>query len=170
MPSEIKNDRIARYLDLISDDRAQSTLEELFQRMTGGVGEPQTLPAVCSDWDVPYGRVLVWLMADEKRYAVYKRALEVGAHQLVSEAVGIADVEPGTTDAGATDSGAVAHAKLRIDTRFRVAKHHARELYGETDAKGGSGITVIVNRGGAEPPLGETLRVSESGRTLTVGA
>lgn len=173
---ELRNDRIARYLEKIHPDVAPATLEELFQRMADG----ETLYEVCRAWDVPTGRVLTWLMADEKRHAMYLRALEVAAHGLVAEAVGIADEPPGTTAQGSTDAGAVAHAKLRIETRFKVAAAHAKQMYGGKDV-GGGGITVVVNRGGRNaaqddgtdpPPPGieSGIRVSADGRTLTVDA
>jgi hypothetical protein len=173
---ELKNDRIARYLEKIRPDMADWTLEELFQRMADG----ETLYEVCGAWDVPTGRVLTWLMADEKRHAMYLRALEVAAHGLVAQTVEIADEQPGQTASGGTDAGAVAHAKLRIETRFRVAAAHAKQMYGGKDV-GGGGITVVVNRGGrkddagdgTEPPPGALesgISVSADGRTLTVEA
>lgn len=121
-------DRQARLLARLAD--ADATLEEMFQRMTGamrdGEGEPvyEGLPAICREWDVPYGRVMTWLMADAERYAVYQRALEVQAHALVAETVGIADDT-------ALEGRDVARDKLRVETRFRVAKHHAAKVYGE---------------------------------------
>lgn len=121
----IMQDRIARVLERF--EREADTLEEIAQRMGGAVvGEDglaifEGLPQICRAWDVPYGRVLSWLMADAERYAVYQRCLEVQAHQLVSEAVGIAD----------DTVNDVARDKLRVDTRFRVAKHHASKVYGE---------------------------------------
>lgn len=173
---ELKNDRIARYLEKIHPDMESWTLDELFQRMADG----ETVHEVCRAWDVPSGRILTWLMADEKRHAMYMRALEVAAHGLVADAVGIADESPGVTAQGSTDAGAVAHAKLRIDTRFRVAQAHAKQMYGGKDV-GGGGITVVVNRGskatetadGTEPPPGALesgISVSADGRTLTVEA
>lgn len=129
---EIANDRIARFLELIDDvpsemyptGRSAVTLDVMFQRMTTpmGDGSPEGLPAICKSWDVPYGKVMTWLMASEARYEVYRRALEVAAHALVAATVELAD------DAGPDD---VAHAKLRIDTRFRVAKYHAPEVYAD---------------------------------------
>jgi hypothetical protein len=173
---ELKNDRIARYLEKIHPDMEPMTLEELFQRMADG----ETLYEVCRAWDVPTGRVLTWLMADEKRHAMYLRALEVAAHGLVAQTVEIADEQPGQTASGGTDAGAVAHAKLRIETRFKVAAAHAKQMYGGKDV-GGGGITVVVNRGhksgdstdGTDPPppgIENGIRVSADGRTLTVEA
>jgi hypothetical protein len=122
-------DRAARYVELVERDSA--TLEELSQRMAEGEG----LPAICKAWDVPYGRVLGWLMADAERYAVYCRALEVAAHALVAEAVPLADEAAELIEAGAKPSAVTAKA-LQVDTRFRVAKHHAAKMYGEAEAGG----------------------------------
>lgn len=120
----IMQDRIARTLEKFAD--GQATLDEMAQRMGGalcvdGVPVYQGLPEICREWDVPYGRVLAWLMADADRYAVYQRALEVQAHLLVAETVSIAD-DP---------ENDVARDKLRVETRFRVAKHHASKVYGD---------------------------------------
>lgn len=129
---ELRNDREARYLELIDAGREESTLEEIFQRMTVAVGgSVEGLPAICASWDVPYGRVLTWLMASEERYRVYLRALEVMAHAEIGEALAIADAEPGRKEDGTIDSGSVGHAKLRVETRFRRAKYHAPAVYAE---------------------------------------
>src|SRR5258706_11076974 len=126
MSQPIRADRIARFTELI--EREDITLEEMFQRMTARVdgvegpqGRPETLPEICAAWDVPFGRVLNWLMDDAKRYARYERALEVAAHGLIAETVDIAD----------NDSPATQRDRLRVETRFRVARHHAPEKYGE---------------------------------------
>ncbi len=112
----VATDRVARLAQLTAQEGA--TLDELFQRMSDGEG----LPAICRAWDVPYGRVLTWLMADAKRYEGYQRALEVAAHALVSETVAIAD---------AVDPDEVPKARLQTDVRFRVAGAHAKRMYGE---------------------------------------
>ena len=117
-------DRVARYLELV--EREAETLEEMFQRMTSRVegiegpeGRPEMLPAICASWDVPYGRILTWLMADAGRYEVYKRALEIAAHGLVAETVQIADSENQFTQ----------RDRLRVATRFKVAEYHAPAMY-----------------------------------------
>ena len=125
----IMKDRVARYLEMISPEREAETLAELIQRMCGATGECEGLPGICRSLDVPYGKVLLWLMADEKRYGEYKRALEVQSHQLMSEAIGIVDAPPMVNDKGGVDSGDVGLRKLRTDTRFRMAKYHAPEIY-----------------------------------------
>ena len=108
-------DRIARYVALIE---APDTLDVIAQRVAEGEG----LPVICEAWDVPYGRVLTWLMADVQRYQVYLRALEMASHALVAETVKLAD---------GADPATVGKATLQVNTRFRVAKHHAPALYAE---------------------------------------
>ena len=119
-------DRLARFMEMTDVSRETQTLEEMFQRMTsvpeGVVGmQPEGLPAICAAWGVPYGRVLAWLMGEDKRYAMYLRALEIAAHALVGETVAIADNESPFTQ----------RDRLRVQTRFQVARHHASKLYGE---------------------------------------
>jgi len=129
--NEIRKDRIARFLEKTSPECEAETLDEMCQRMAGATGESETLPEIAKAWDIPYGRLMTWLMADVERYTLYQRALEIQAHALVSEAVGIADTEPGQTERGGVDAADVANRKLKIETRFRLAKHHASKVYGE---------------------------------------
>ena len=136
---EIMNDRIARYLEMISPESEAQTLDVVFQRVAAGEG----LPGICKAWDVPYGKVLTWLMASADRYGVYQRALEVAAHALVSEAVGIAD---------SADPETVAQARLRVDTRFKVAKFHAKEMYGEKAAESGP-VTIVLGESTARAAM-----------------
>ena len=173
----IIQDRIARTLEKF--EREAETLDEIVQRMGGaltdsdGVPMYQGLPAICKDWDVPYGKVLAWLMADEKRYAVYQRCLEVQAHLLVAETVELADgaeVRVATDAAGQVIEDKqgnpvliepdVARDKLRVDTRFRVAKYHAGKLYGDKQEGGAGGVTVVINRGVGSIPGAETITIS----------
>jgi hypothetical protein len=140
MSAPIKADRLARFNELIASE--DSTLEELFQRMTctpEGGSRPESLSEVCAAWDVPYGRMLGWLMADADRYATYQRALEIAAHELVAQTLEIADTpEEGVTVKTKSDGSVeetredrLAHRRLKVETRFRIAKHHAPQLYGE---------------------------------------
>lgn len=118
MSNEIRRDRIARYVALI--EKPDEFLDLIVQRMTSGDMGYEGLPAICRALDVPYGKVMGWLMADAERYGLYDRALAVQAKALVSEAVEIAD---------AGDD--VARDKLRVDTRFRLAKYHDSKVYGD---------------------------------------
>lgn len=168
--NEIRKDRIARYLEKTSPENEAVTLDEMCQRMTGAMGECETLPNIARAWDIPYGKLMTWLMADVERYTLYQRALEIQAHALVSEAVTIADAEPAMTERGGVDAADVANRKLKIETRFRVAKHHASKVYGDKVEHqhnvvptfnvvvngvipGMAGSTVIENGGQPEPVL-----------------
>jgi hypothetical protein len=119
-------DREARFAEL--KVREAETLDEMSQRMSAGEG----LPAICSTWNIPYGRVLSWLMADAKRYEVYERALAVAAHALVAEAVPLSD-EAARLIAEGARAPAVSAKALQIETRFRTAQHHAPEKYGRRE-------------------------------------
>lgn len=147
---ELTQDRVARYLDLI---QAPETLEVIGQRLADG----ETLMEVCRAWDVPYGRVMTWLMADGPRFEIYKRALEVAAHKHVSETVEIAE---GVTRPVLDEKGKpvldefqrpilmqpdVVRDKLRVETRFRVAKYHAPSVYGEKMEVKHSGTITFSN-------------------------
>jgi hypothetical protein len=127
----LATDRNARYLEMVSPERADETLSEIQQRMADG----EHLPAICKAWGIPYSRVLGWLMADASRYAVYQRALEIAAHALVARAVPLADEAASLIADGAKPAAVTAKA-LQIDTCFRVAKHHAAKVYGESDTVG----------------------------------
>lgn len=172
MGMPIKNDRIARYLELIDDDHAQATLEEMFSRMTSSStsatspmegGRSESLREICDAWYVPYHRIMLWLMDDPKRYAVYERALEIEAHGLAQETLRIADDEPERTERGTIDTGSITRAKLRIDTRFRLAGYHARSVYG-AGAEGSGGVTVVVDRS-----CGGAVTVATQGTQIQVG-
>lgn len=109
----VRSDRVARFMTLI--EREAETLEELQQR----IAEGESLQTICLAWDVPYMRVLTWLMADAERYQKYLRALEVEAHALIAETVAIAD----------RDSPFTQRDRLKVDTRFRKAQFHAPRMY-----------------------------------------
>ena len=109
--------------------------------VTERVAEGETVREVARVWDVPAGRLMGWLVADEERTRQYETAQQVHAHMLVEEAVGIADQE----------GGDVARDKLRIDTRFKLAAHHAKERYGaQGTGGGGTRVQVVVERSPAE--------------------
>lgn len=155
---DVMQDRVARYLALIE---APDTLEVIAQRVAEGEG----LPGLCQAWDVPYGRMLTWLMADVARYQVYLRALEVASHALVAETVSLADKVP-------PDKEAVAKASLQVNTRFRVAKHHAPALYADkVEVKHSGTVTFshalqgvaarrLARKAESERPVGQVIDVT----------
>ena len=131
----VMQDRIARFTDFIG--RADA-LDEIVQRMCGVAGPCEGLPEICRSMDLPYGKVLLWLMADQMRYAEYEKALEVQGHQLVSEVLDIVDDSRNDFITKELQSGemvtvpnneAIARSKLRVDARFKLAGFHAPKKY-----------------------------------------
>ena len=61
---------------------------------------------------------------------LYARAKADGIDALVEDTIKIADEPPPSTDKGGVDTGAVAHAKLRIETRRWYAERLAARKYG----------------------------------------
>jgi len=103
------------------------------------IAEGESLKDIAATWEVPVGRMLMWVMSDDDRYAAYCKATEIAAHALMHEVIAIAD----------GDSEDLGRDKLRIETRFKVAAAHARERYGAQGAGGGStNVQVVVQRMG----------------------
>jgi hypothetical protein len=142
----LRNDRVARYLEKIAEP---DCMEELVQRVAGG----ELLPVVCAEWDVPYGRVMCWLMADADRFGAYMRALEMGSFFEVDEAKVIAD--------GSED------AKLRVDVRFRRAKAFAPAVFGERVAGGGGQVKVVLVNF-RQDEVGRVVEVEAEGERVAV--
>lgn len=101
--------------------------------------------------------VLNWISSDEGRSGAYSRALQVRAELAVHEGREIVD------KATPEDVGV---AKLRSGYRQFEASKWNRARYGDGDGKSAGGITVIVQRGGTEPPA---VGYSGDGKTLTIG-
>lgn len=110
--------------------RGEGFLEEICQRMGGG----ETLKEICDGLDVPQGRVMGWLMADEGRYEVFERAAKVMVMQEVLETL------PRAKEAGVEE---VPKARLEIDTAFRRAKYLYPEKFGEKVVHEGGGGAVV---------------------------
>lgn len=113
-----------------------------------------TFDGICREMDVPRTMFLVWLQESEARWGLYLKAHEARAIQYVSEAVGIADGE-----------GDAADKKLRVETRFRYAKHHAPGLYGADEGGGGAvvptlNITVMAQVAQVAAPVGRLVNAT----------
>lgn len=124
----LKQDKLARYVELVADP---GFLELVCQRLACG----ETLSAITQSLEVPYSRIMYWLMDDDDRYTRYERALVAQARYEVDQALEIADA--------VTDKDDVAAARLRTDVRFKRAKHHAPKEYGDAQERGG-GVTQVV--------------------------
>jgi hypothetical protein len=103
------------------------------------VAEGETPKAVCEAMGLPYSATLRHVKSTAALYAEYRSALETWVESLAHETVTIADdVE------GAEEASKVAAAKLRCDTRFRLAAKLYREMFGE-DVK--PNVSVTLNLG-----------------------
>jgi len=123
----IKNDRLSRFLELIAPENEARTLDMLCERLCEG----ETIGAVCMSLDVPYGRVMSWLKDDAGRFERFRRSIEIASLCQAQEAVSIVDEAVPVLESGGMDSAAVSDKKLRADMRLKVAKYHAREIYGD---------------------------------------
>lgn len=102
---------------------------EICERLAAG----ESLRAICRDDDMPAeSTVRSWVVADVEGFAAhYARARDDGLDAVAEECITIADETPGTTTFGGTDSGAVAHQRLRFDARRWYLSKLAPKRYGD---------------------------------------
>ncbi len=128
----------ARWEVAVCDPETQNTIME-------AVAEGTPLRAICKANKWPYSYVARWIAENPEVNACYEAALAIWGDSLAQETPGIADdAEPST----------VAHAKLRVDTRLKLASRWNRQRYGETpqiqiNAASGSLVAILS----ALPPL-----------------
>lgn len=82
---------------------------------------------------MPYSVLWGWIKADEGRLAAYREALEARADLEAHRALEIADN---------ASSDEVNLARLRVDTRLKLAGKWGKSMYGEGGG-GGGGVGVI---------------------------
>jgi hypothetical protein len=103
------------------------------------VAEGETPKKICEAMGLPYSATMRHVKSTAALYGEYRSALETWVESLAHETVTIADGVEGTEEASA-----VAAAKLRCDTRFRLAARLYREMFGE-DVK--PNVSVTLNLG-----------------------
>ncbi len=87
---------------------------------------------ICTADDMPNEETVYrWILNNEEFSKKYRLAREVQQERHLDEIIEIADKHPPLTATGSTDSGAVQHAKLRIDTRKWAMARLAPKKYGE---------------------------------------
>ena len=79
-----------------------------------------------------------WCNARPELAARIARARDEGEEVILADTLGIADELPPLTAMGATDGGAVQHAKLRIDTRLKLLAKWNPRKWGDKLAVGGA--------------------------------
>ena len=129
---------------------AEDVIEELLTRTEKG--EPLT--RLCEDKRMPGRRTVYdWLEEDEDFAARFHAARARGVHALAEECLTIADEE-------ASDAVDVAHKRVRIDTRLRLAGKWLPSIYGDKTLVGSDpenplpqGFSVqLVKPGDADSP------------------
>lgn len=111
--------------------KTQPLLDEIVKRLADG--EP--LRAICRSDGMPHWTtVYAWMEADKDFAIRIARAREIGFDAIAENTIGIADEHPGYVDNGGTDTGAVAHAKLRIETRLKLLSKWSPKKYGDKQA------------------------------------
>lgn len=81
--------------------------------------------------DFAYTTLRDWIDADAARSSQYARATVRRADVMADDIVTIADADPGRTPQGACDAAAVAHQRLRVESRKWVASKLAPRSYGD---------------------------------------
>ena len=101
-------------------------IEKLYSMIAGGI------PYETIAEHVPVRRpALMYWLASHEQMSEYTRAREERANFLAEECIAIADQEPGVNEHGMTDTGAVAHQRLRVDTRRWITSKMLPTVYGD---------------------------------------
>lgn len=109
------------------EDRSRLSDEILENMIDGGMSCYQA----CKAAGVPNSTFTVWRNNDKDLDARYARAHEELINKMADEIISISDDPVGSTESGATDSGAVQKQRLQIDSRKWLLAKIAHKTYGE---------------------------------------
>ena len=123
-----------------------NSMFEIAQRL-----QDKSLAEVAKTKGVWTGQLMAWILEDDERCKLYRNAMKVKAITGVHETREIAD--------GSGD------AKLMIETRFKEAKYHDPDTYGDKPDKSGGGVTVVIQKFAEERVV-----IGHAGTTLTLPA
>lgn len=124
----------------------------VFQRLTAE--EPETLREIAASLNLPRGKFVEWFTTEHA--GLYDAALKCRADELVHDALVKADE--------ASDRDTAAAAKVKVDTRLKVASKWDRAKYGDSDDRARSGPLVVFQIANLrEAPKVEVLPVSQAG-------
>jgi len=127
------------------DKGSDETLEFICER----IAEGEKMRSICKRKGWPYSYVAKWIAVTPEATAAYQAALELWADDLAQHTLDIADESK-----DAKDGVGVSSAKLRVDTRMKLASRWHKARYGETpgvvlNAQSGSLIAILSSL----PPL-----------------
>lgn len=128
--------------------RTPELVAEICERLSKG--EP--MAAICRDEHMPDpSTVWDWAQADENVSQAIAHARDRGYDAIAEECLRIADEPPPVNGQGTTDSGHVAWAKHRTETRLKLlAKWNPKKYGDKIDVTGQVGVNVnVVNFGDA---------------------
>ena len=136
-------------------DHVTATFEHILERSAEGL----SLRKICKAKGWPYTYVARWIANDPQRNEALENVFKIRAEDLHEESLEIADEAK-----GAKDGTGVASAKLRVDTRMKLAQRWNRAKYGEQpnlqiNAQGGSLISILQ---GLPPVVAPEERVIEA--------
>lgn len=96
------------------------------------LGPAESLADACRQSGVSVGQFLTWVEKDDKELKdKYARARVALMDRMAEGLIDIADTQPALLPNGAIDSAAIAHQKLRIDTRKWLLSKLAPKKYGD---------------------------------------
>ena len=110
-----------------SKDEIQTIAQEVFKQMREG---KSTLQA-CKSIGIIHSTFCKWMNDDAELAHEYARAREDLHEVIAAEIVAIADQPVGSTESGATDTGAVQKQRLQVDTRKWLLSKLAPKKWGD---------------------------------------
>jgi len=111
--------------------RSPEERAEVARAVFAGMREGQSAFAACQAQGVPQSTFGRWVDEDSTLAEEYARAREDLVEYIANQTIELADAPVGTTDHGATDSGAVAKQRLQVDTRKWLLSKLAPRTYGD---------------------------------------
>lgn len=110
---------------------AKPSKEETIQMVLDGMRSGLSALKSCKAAGVPQSTFNDWLNSDAALAAEYARARESLIEKMAEDLLAIADAPVGSTDSGATDTGAVQKQRLQVDARKWLLSKLAPKKYGD---------------------------------------